>query len=142
MIKKIKLNKMKKLNLLILTLLLVGCSSPQLNPKIENNYEKIDSIVSNSEINIVRSDSVNRENEKSVAQKVEQAVQKIKILKQEIEFAKTTTKTIYRIDTIYIETKKNFWGKEKTDVIVTSDSSVTETEVLDTIKNKSVIIKN
>ena len=133
---------MKKLNLLILTLLLVGCSSPQLNPKIENNYEKIDSIVSNSEINIVRSDSVNRENEKSVAQKVEQAVQKIKILKQEIEFAKTTTKTIYRIDTIYIETKKNFWGKEKTDVIVTSDSSVTETEVLDTIKNKSVIIKN
>ena len=133
---------MKKLNLLILTLLLVGCSSPQLNPKIENNYEKIDSVIHNSEISIVRSDSVNRENEKSVAQKVEQAVQKIKILKQEIEFAKTTTKTIYRIDTIYIETKKNFWGKEKTDVTVTSDSSVTETEVLDTIKNKSVIIKN
>lgn len=127
---------------LALVLLLVGCSSPQIEPKIENTYEKIDSVIHDSEINIVRSDSVNRENEKSVAKKVEETVQKIKILKQEIEFAKTTTKTIYRIDTVYIETKKNFWGKEKTDVTVTSDSSVTETEVLDTIKNKSVIIKN
>ena len=133
---------MKNLTLLILLLVGVGCSSPQINPQIENTHEKIDSIIHNSEINIVRSDSVNRENEKSVAKKVEQAVQKIKILKQEIEFAKTTTKTIYRIDTVYIETKKNFWGKEKTDVTVTSDSTVTETEVLDTIKNKSTIIKN
>lgn len=133
---------MKNLTLLITLLVGVGCSSPQTNPQIDNSYEKIDSVISNSEINIIKSDSVNRENEKSVAEKVDQAVQKIKILRQEIEFAKTTTKTIYRIDTVYIETKKNFWGKEKTDVTVTSDSTVTETEVLDTLKNKSVIIKD
>ncbi len=127
-------------NLTLIMLLLVGCASPQI--KNENNYEKIDSVIHNSEINIVRSDSVNRENEKSVAQKVDQVAQKIKILRQEIEIAKTTTKTIYKIDTVYIETKKNFWGKEKTNTTVVSDSSVTEDEVIDTLKNKSVIIKN
>ena len=133
---------MKNLTLLILLLVGVGCSSPKTELKIENDYEKIDSIVSNSEINIVRSDSVNRENEKSVAKKVEETVQKIKILKQEIQIAKTMTKTVYRIDTVYIETKKNFWGKEKKEVTVTSDSTVTETEETDTLKNKSTIIKN
>jgi hypothetical protein len=130
---------MKNLTLIML-LLLAGCTSHQI--KNENTYEKIDSVIHNSEISIVRSDSLNRENEKSVAQKVDQVAQKIKILKQEIEIAKTTTKTIYKIDTVYIETKKNFWGKEKTDVTVVSDSSVTEDEVIDTLKNKSVIIKN
>lgn len=133
---------MKNLTLLILLLVGVGCSSPQIEPKIETTYEKIDSVIQSSQINIVRSDSVNRENEKSVAEKVDQAVQKIKILKQEIQIAKTMTKTVYIVDTVYIETKKNFWGKEKTDVTITSDSTVTETEVVDTLKNKSTIIKN
>jgi hypothetical protein len=127
-------------NLALIILLLVGCTSPQI--KNENTYEKIDSAIQNSQINIVRSDSVNRENEKSVAQKVDQVAQKIKILKQEIQIAKTTTKTIYKIDTVYIETKKNFWGKEKTNTTVVSDSSVTQDEVVDTLKNKTTIIKN
>lgn len=131
---------MKNLSLLLPVLLIISCTSP--NPQIENTYEKIDSAIQSSKISIVRSDSVNRENEKSVAQKVEQTLQKIKILKQEVEIAKTMTKTVYRIDTVYIETKKNFWGKEKTDITVTSDSTVTETEAVDTLKNKSVIIKD
>jgi hypothetical protein len=36
----------------------------------------------------------------------------------------STEKIIYKIDTVYIETKKNFWGKEKTKTSVKSDSSV------------------
>lgn len=127
-------------NLTLLALLLIGCTSPQM--KNESTYEKIDSVIHNSEISIVRSDSLNRENEKSVAKQVDQVAQKIKILKQEIEIAKTTTKTIYKIDTVYIETKKNFWGKEKINTTVVSDSSVTEDEVIDTLKSKTITIKN
>jgi len=37
-------------------------------------------------------------------------------------------------DTVFIETKKNFWGRTKTNVRVSSDSNTTE--IVDTIKNK------
>ena len=37
-----------------------------------------------------------------------------------------TEKIVYKIDTVYIETKKNFWGKEKTNTTIKSDSVVTE----------------
>ncbi len=117
-------------------LLLVGCASPQI--KNENNYEKIDSVIHNSEISIVRSDSLNRENEKSVAKKVDQTVNKIEglkeevsVLKQEIEVSRMAVKTVYKVDTIYIETKKNFWGKSKTNTTIISDS----TEVVDSLLN-------
>ena len=32
----------------------------------------------------------------------------------------------HKIDTVYIETKKNFWGKEKTNTTIKSDSLVSE----------------
>jgi hypothetical protein len=134
MIKKIKSNNMRILGLLLLT---VGCSSPQI--KNEKTYEKIDSVIHYSEVNIIRSDSVNRESEKSVIKKVDQTVRKIEglkeevsVLKQEVETAKMTIKTVYKVDTVYIETKKNFWGKSKTNTTVVSDS----TEVIDSLLNK------
>ena len=125
---------MRILSLLLLTI--IGCSSPQI--KNEDSYEKIDSIIHNSEINIIRSDSVNRESEKSVAKKVDQTVNKIEglkeevsVLKQEIEVSRMAVKTVYKVDTIYIETKKNFWGKSKTNTTIISDS----TEVVDSLLN-------
>jgi hypothetical protein len=120
----------------LLLLLAIGCSSPQIEN--EKTYEKIDSIIHNSEVNIIRSDSVNRESEKSVAKKVDQTVHKIEglkeevsVLKQEIEVSKMAVKTVYKIDIIYIETKKNFWGKSKTNTTIISDS----TEVIDSLLN-------
>jgi len=128
-----KLNNMRILGLLIL---LAGCTAPQIEN--EKTYEKIDSIIHNSEVNIIRSDSVNRESEKSVAKKVDQTVNKIEglkeevsTLKQEVEAAKMMVKTVYKVDTIYIETKKNFWGKSKTNTTIISDS----TEVVDSLLN-------
>jgi hypothetical protein len=38
----------------------------------------------------------------------------------------STVKEKVRIDTVYIEKKKNFWGKEKTNTNVKSDSLVNE----------------
>jgi predicted nucleic-acid-binding protein len=123
---------------LLLLLLTISCSSPKI--KNEKTYEKIDSIIQNSEVNIIRSDSVNRESEKSVVKKIGQTVNKIEglkeevsILKQEVETAKMMVKTVYKIDTVYIETKKNFWGKEKTNTKVISDSLVVE----DSLNNKN-----
>ena len=125
------------MRILGLVLLTVGCSSPQI--KNEKTYEKIDSVIHYSEVNIIRSDSVNRESEKSVIKKVDQTVHKIEglkeevsVLKQEVETAKMMVKTVYKVDTVYIETKKNFWGKSKTNTTVVSDS----TETVDSLLNK------
>ena len=121
---------MKLLYLLTLAAL-VGCTSHQ--PKIETDYEKIDSIIQNSESNIIRSDIVNRESERVITQKVNQTVAEIKNLKEEVKVAKATVKTVTvtRIDTVYVETKKNFWGKTKINTTVKSDS----TEVIDSTNN-------
>jgi|694.fasta_scaffold116206_3 hypothetical protein len=41
---------------------------------------------------------------------------------------------VVKRDTVFIETKKNFWGKTKTNVRVSSDSNTTE--IVDTLNNK------
>lgn len=119
-----------KILYITLLLLVVGCSSHQI--KTETNYEKVDSIIKSSEVNLVRSDSVNRESEKIITQKINQTVAKINDLKEEVKTAKLAVKTVTRIDTVYIETKKNFWGKTKTSTVVKSDS----TEVVDSLQKK------
>jgi hypothetical protein len=65
-------------------------------------------------------------------------VTEIKYLNKEVEKFKTekltlenklkvvSEKIIYRIDTVFIETQKNFWGKKKTVTTVNSDSSIFE----------------
>jgi len=116
-------------------LLIVGCNSPQI--KNENNYEKVDSIIRSSEIDIVRSDSVNRKSEKAIVEKVKNTVNKIEslkeevsVLKEEVKTAKMAVKTVYKIDTVYIETKKNFWGKSKTNTTTKYDSTTTVDSLL------------
>lgn len=121
-----------KLLYVILGLLIIGCTNNQTKIETENQYKSIDSIIEQSKINIITNDSINTESEKSVSRKVNQTVNKIDnlkeevfTLKKEVEVAKMTVKTIYKIDTVYIETKKNFWGREKTTSSIKSDSSIT-----------------
>ena len=55
-----------------------------------------------------------------------------------------------RIDTVYIETKRNFWGKEKTTTSVKSDSTITstidsvleKTEKIDTISSAFITLSS
>lgn len=118
-----------KILYITLLLLVAGCSSHQI--KTEANYEKVDSIIKSSEVNLVRNDSVNREGEKVITQKINQTVAEIKGLKEEVKIAKLAVKTITvtRVDTVYIETKKNFWGKTKTNIKSISDSTVVEDSI-------------
>lgn len=40
---------------------------------------------------------------------------------------------VTKIDTVYIDTKKNFWGKTKTKIRITNNDS---TQIIDTLNNK------
>ena len=108
-------------------LLLASCTGKQAEVKTVD-YAQVDSLISNSQHTIIKNDSIHKESEKIIAKTVKEVVSEIKDLKEEVKVAKTKTAiiTVTKIDTVYIEKKKNFWGKEKTAVTVKSDSTVVE----------------
>lgn len=111
---------------LVAILLVLSCSSKQTKEVVD--YNQVDSIINSSQNTIVKNDSIHKESEKVITKTVQQVVSEIQTLKEEAKIAKgkTTVLTITKIDTVYIEKKKNFWGKEKTAVTVKSDSSAVE----------------
>ncbi len=96
----------------------------------------IDSILINSKNNLDTAIIVNTKSDSITKETIVKVVKEIKFLTNEVEKYKeinlltsqkvATEKIIYRIDTIYIETKKNFWGKEKTSTSIKSDSIINE----------------
>jgi hypothetical protein len=127
---------MKK-SLLIIGLFLFSC----------NNHEEsvilpveVDSVLIKSQQNLVTSDSVQKKSDSTTKEQVIKVIREFKILTNEVERFKTekiqlmslqkvnTEKIIYKIDTVYIEVEKNFWGKKKTTTSVKSDSSSVVTE--------------
>lgn len=125
---------MKK-SLLIIGLFLFSC----------NNHEEsvilpveVDSVLIKSQQNLVTSDSVQKKSDSTTKEQVIKVIREFKILTNEVDRFKTervqlmslqnvnTEKVIYRIDTVYIEVEKNFWGKKKTTTSVKSDSSVSQ----------------
>jgi hypothetical protein len=139
---------MKKL--FILFLLFIGCSRPtNENNSVDLQIQYVDSAISQSQRLFVILDSASKETDSIISFKVKKTTDKIFSLEQQIDSYKTNTyqlmsteKLVYRIDTVYIETKKNFWGKEKTSTKVKSDSSIITNEdtllfsenITDTIK--------
>ena len=139
---------MKKL--FILFLLFIGCSGPtNENNSIDLQIQYVDSAISQSQKMFVILDSASKETDSIISFKVKKTTDKISSLEKQIDSYKTNTlqlmsteKIVYRIDTVYIETKKNFWGKEKTSTKVKSDSSIITNEdtllfsenITDTIK--------
>ena len=115
-------------------LLLASCTGKQAEVKTVD-YAQVDSLISNSQHTIIKNDSIHKESEKIIAKTVKEVVSEIKDLKEEVKVAKTKTAiiTVTKIDTVYIETKKNFWGREKTSTKITSDSIVIE----DSINNQN-----
>jgi hypothetical protein len=123
---------MKKL-LFILAILFVGCSNEQVSVEVPSTADialqkSVESVASAHQISI-KSDVATKK-------QITKVVFKIKYLTNEIIKFKTerltlinqlsTVKEKVRIDTVYIEKKKNFWGKEKTSTTVKSDSLVNE----------------
>ena len=120
----------------LISFFLFSCNENKTNETIET-ISITDSVLINSQQHLVTSDSIQKKSDSTTKEQVIKVIRDFQILTNEITKYKTerlilmnqlqltTEKIVYRIDTVYIETKKNFWGKEKTQTSVKSDSTVT-----------------
>ena len=123
---------MKKL-LFILAILFVSCSNEQISLDVPSTA---DIALQKSAESVASAHQVSVKSDIATKKQIIKVVFKIKYLTNEIVKFKTerltlinqlsTVKEKVRIDTVYIEKKKNFWGKEKTNTTVKSDSLVNE----------------
>lgn len=130
----------------VLYTFLIGCSTSE---SLEKEYTLAsDSILIKNQSNLDTAAIVNHKSDSITKQNVIKVIKEIKFLTNEVEKYKeinlmmsqkvVNEKIIYKIDTVYIETKRNFWGKEKTSTSIKSDSVVNER--IDTSLEKSVKI--
>jgi regulator of replication initiation timing len=123
---------MRKL-LLLSVLFLFSCKN-QNQEVITKQMVEVDNILENSQKHFDTAVIVYKQSDSVAKEQVIKIVKEISYLNTEVEKYKevlskqtiATEKIIYKIDTVYIETKKNFWGKEKTNTTIKSDSVVTE----------------
>ena len=123
---------MRKL-LLLSVLFLFSCKN-QNQEVITKQMVEVDNILENSQKHFDTAVIVYKQSDSAAKEQVIKIVKEISYLNTEVEKYKevlskqtiATEKIIYKIDTVYIETKKNFWGKEKTNTTIKSDSVVTE----------------
>ena len=121
--------------LLLLTTLLLGCT------KQENRQsdEKTQILLQKSDSAIQSIDKCGKELDSVSTKVIEQTTKTLDSLhltvnnyQNELLKVKSVRQTvIYRTDTVFVEKKKNFWGKEKTKINTVSDSSITEIDVSD-----------
>jgi hypothetical protein len=115
----------------ILVLFLASCESKQKTIIIP---DATDSLIQKSERGLTSAIKINHKSDSVTHVVVIKKVKELKYLnsllkiyeKELIQTRNTEVKTIYKTDTVYIETKKSFWGKTKTEKSVKSDSTVTQ----------------
>jgi len=144
-----KIKQYMKNIILFIVFLLISCGNKEDN-KIKNETVAIvDSTIINSRNHIMESDTVQKKSDSITHEKVVKVITKIKYLTKFVEKLKIEklqlskelkiSKQNVRIDTVFIETKKSFWGREKKTITTKSDSQDVETidssstKVLDTI---------
>jgi len=123
---------MKKL-LFILAVLFASCSNEEIGVEAPSTA---DIALQKSAEAVASAHQVSVKSDIATKKQITKVVFKIKYLTNEIVKFKTerltlinqlsTVKEKVRIDTVYIEKKKNFWGKEKTSTTVKTDSLVNE----------------
>lgn len=130
---------------------LFSCSPKESNKTNDNLINSSDSVLVNSVNNIKICDTVQRVSDSITQDKVVKVITKIKYLNNTVEKLKIeklqlsrelkVSKQNVRIDTVFIETKKSFWGREKKTITTKSDTQNVETidstttqKVSDTIK--------
>lgn len=133
----------------LISFFLFSCNENKTDESVESP-SITDSVLIKSQSNLIQSDSIQKKSDSTTKEQVIKVIRDFQILTNEITKYKTerltlmnqiqltTEKIVYRIDTVYIETKKNFWGKEKTQTSVKSDSSVT-IGYDSSINNKNII---
>ena len=125
---------MNKLLLLLSVLFLFSCKSKKYEVVVDEKIIEADNVLENSQKHFDTAIVVYQQSDSVAKEKVVQIVKEISYLNVEVEKYKdvlknrtvASEKIVYKIDTVYIETKKNFWGKEKTNTTIKSDSLITE----------------
>ena len=123
---------MKQL-LVIATLFLSSCTNQEYDI-VDDKTLAVDSLLEQSNKNLDSVEVVDHKSDSVTKENIIKVIKEISYLNNEVEKYKevlskqtiATEKIVYKIDTIYIETKKNFWGREKTNTTIKSDSVVTE----------------
>lgn len=123
--------------------LLISCGNKEDN-KIKNETIVVaDSTIVNSRNHIMESDTIQRKSDSITQEKIVKVITNIKYLNNTVKKLKIEklqlSKQKVRVDTVFIETKKSFWGREKKTITTKSDSQNTETidsttTISDTIK--------
>ena len=125
---------------LLIVSLLAGCTSTTQTPEELSKTDSLlivsDSVAARAERSGKILDSVTTATAEKVTSDVKELNETIDKYEVRIKSAvkiQTTEKIVH--DTVYIETKKSFWGKTKTNITTKSDSSVNQSEVIDTLQN-------
>ncbi len=135
---------MKLKTLLIVCLLLAGCGTQTETeveaPKATSTADLLntsDSVIANAERSSQILDSVTTVTTEKVHDNIKVLTNTITNYETKIKAA-TKTITVEKVihDTVYIETKKSFWGKTKTNVTTKSDSTIGQSEVVDTTQQQ------
>lgn len=132
-------------------LFVLSCSHEEVDQVDNSTLELSDSILSKSCRSLDTATKVAHTSDSLTTQYITKVVKEIHNLEGEVKRYKeekvqlmTTEKIVYRVDTVYIESRKNFWGKEKIQTSVKSDSTVQESldttvvEKIDTLKISSL----
>ena len=127
--------------------LLISCSPKENNKTSDNLVNSSDSVLVNSVNNIKVCDTVQRVSDSITQEKVGKVITKIKYLNNTVEKLKIeklqlsrelkVSKQKVRIDTVFIETKKSFWGREKKTIKTKSD--VQSVETIDSTSTKQTL---
>jgi len=134
---------MKKLITLLTITLLVSCGNPSTTstetdtmiPPAESapTLDETDSLIAKAQQSAMELDAVTNETAEKVTGNVEKLTELVKVYETKTKTVKTAKQIVIH-DTIYIEKKKNFWGKEKVNVSKSTDS--TSTELIDSTSNQ------
>jgi len=123
---------MKKTIIALALLASVGCTSNETSiPPAEGAVAEVpvmdetDSIIMKAQQSADELTAVTNETTEKVTGNVEKLTEQIKIYETQTKTIKAIKQVIVH-DTVYIEKKKNFWGKEKTTMSKVSDSTTNE----------------
>lgn len=118
---------------LLYILLAAGCATKKPVEPTEPGLYEIDSVLARSEQSIKEACVVNEQVDSTVKESVVQINNHIDEINQQVQKLRVSQKIeTVRVDTVYIETKKNFWGREKTKTSVVSNTVTT----VDSTENK------
>jgi hypothetical protein len=133
---------MKKLITLLTITLLASCNNPSTTatdddtmiPPAESSapLDEADSIIARAQQSAMDLENATNETTAKVTENVEKLTELVKVYETKTKTVKAAKQTVIH-DTIYIEKKKNFWGREKVNVSKVTDSTLTE--VIDSTLN-------